>query len=143
MEYPKILPQIKMIDNLAYKHAEQDFKGTELTPVQGQVLMYLAMNPHKTINQKDIERELSLSNPTVSGLLNRLEKKGFIQKVIAPNDNRYKIITLTEKSMMYTEEIFHKMNRTENLLLKGFSSEEIQQLNHFLNRIAQNISENQ
>lgn len=141
MKYPKILPQIKVIDNLAHKHAEQDFKGTELTPVQSQILMYLATNRHQIINQKDIEKALSLSNPTVSGLLNRLEQKGFIQKVIAPNDHRYKIIQLTDKSWMSMAVICQKVERTEQLLLKGFSAEEIQQLGQFLNRIVENVSE--
>ena len=30
------------------------------------------------MNQKDIEKELDISNPTVTGILNRLEVKGLI-----------------------------------------------------------------
>ena len=52
------------------------------------------------VNQKDIEKALSLKNPTVTGILKRLDEKGFILAVPSNQDKRCKNIYPTEKKHM-------------------------------------------
>lgn len=140
MQYGDVLSLIKSAHILAHNNAEKDFKEIGLTASQGQVLSFLLNNVDKTINQKDIEKALLLTNPTVSGILNRLEQKGFIEKVITPHDNRYKIIKLTPSSIAMKQVMIQKLKQAEQFILKDFTSEEKEQLALFLSRIVQNMS---
>ncbi|WP_300702757.1 MarR family transcriptional regulator [uncultured Brachyspira sp.] len=70
----------------------------KLTSSQMDILMFLYHNEEKVINQRDIENFLGLSNPTITGTLYRLEKKGFIKRKVSLDDKRYKEIYLTAKS---------------------------------------------
>ena len=50
----------------------------------------------------NLETGLTLKNPTVTGLLNRLEEKGFITREQNLNDKRSKFIKMTEESASST-----------------------------------------
>ena len=57
----------------------------ELTSAQGHIIGYLAQRQEPAC-PRDVEEQFRLSHPTVSGLLSRLEKKGFIEMRPDPND---------------------------------------------------------
>ena len=61
----------------------------DLTAAQGHIMGYLAHQKQPPC-PKDIEEAFHLSHPTVSGLLSRMEKKGFIELRPDPNDRRCK-----------------------------------------------------
>ena len=88
--------------------------------------------------QRDIERALNYSNPTVTGLLNRLEHKNFIVRHIDPVDSRARIISLTGAALDVLDAIYQSIHQTEQMLLEGFSDEEIDLLKPFMNRMAAN-----
>ena len=50
------------------------------------------------MNQRDIEKALNLKNPTVTGLLQRLDEKGYVLIVPNAKDKRKKNVYLTEKA---------------------------------------------
>ena len=59
-----------------------------LTSAQGHIMGRL-MHSKEHLRARDIEREFCLSHPTVSGILSRLEKKGFIELRPDPADKRW------------------------------------------------------
>ena len=59
----------------------------ELTSAQGHIMGYLSQQTEPPC-PKDIEEAFHLSHPTVSGLLSRLEQKGFIRLCPDPADRR-------------------------------------------------------
>ena len=46
-----------------------------LTQSQMDVLVYLKHHENSTVTQRDLEAGLGLKNPTITGILNRLENK--------------------------------------------------------------------
>ena len=70
----------------------------DLTVSQYKVLKFLYAQPTRTARVADIERQYSMTHPTTLGLLDYLEKKGFIARVPNPNDARGKLAALTEKA---------------------------------------------
>ena len=68
----------------------------ELTAAQGPILGYLSHSSHPPC-PRDIEQEFQLTHPTVSGLLSRLEQKGFVELRTDPEDRRIKRIYVLEK----------------------------------------------
>lgn len=92
----KVIKQIHYtFENLFNKEMEK----YEITHSQMEILLYLMFNQNKEINQKNIEEKFNLTNPTVTGLLNRLENKEFIKRTISKKDARFKTITVTEKAL--------------------------------------------
>ena len=89
---------IKQINNVYEKDFNQMLKGIGITASQCAVLDYLFNTSKEAVTQRDIEKHLCLKNPTVTGLLKRLDEKGFILVIPSASDRRCKNIFLTEKA---------------------------------------------
>ena len=124
----------KQINNIYEKEFNNLLRGIGITSSQCAVLDYLLGSSKEFVNQKDIEKALSLKNPTVTGILKRLDEKGFILAVPSNQDKRCKNIYPTEKAY----DIQKKMDRR---LTIGMSKKEIAALEKMLDRILYNISD--
>lgn len=114
----------------------------DLTSSQLFVLHYINRNHDKDVFQRDIEERFELSHATVSGLISRLESKGFLVCEQGISDKRYKRLCVTEKARCCDERMHSSIQQTERLLLRGFSEEEKKQLHQYLDRILLNLGVN-
>ena len=89
---------IKQINNVYEKDLNERLKTIGITASQCAVLDYLFHTSKEEVSQRDVERSLNLKNPTVTGLLKRLDEKGYILCVPNASDKRKKNIYLTEKA---------------------------------------------
>lgn len=135
---PIILTHVKMIEHLAKRIGNAHLNTIGLTQSQADIIVFLARESDKKIHQRDIERALNYSNPTVTGLLNRLEQKGLITRTVDVHDSRMRLISLTNEAFSIVEEIYRSIQETEKILLDGFSKEEIELLAPLMARIAKN-----
>ena len=92
-----ISKRIRIINNKFRELWDKNLLKYNLTGMQMEILCYLKCNPDKEIHQREIEYWFQLKNPTVTGILNRLEEKGYIARRRNPADGRYRIIEVTEK----------------------------------------------
>ncbi|WP_300716641.1 MarR family transcriptional regulator, partial [uncultured Brachyspira sp.] len=111
----------------------------KLTSSQMNILMFLYHNEEKVINQRDIEIFLGLSNPTITGTLYRLEKKGFIKRKVSLDDKRYKEIYLTAKSKKLKEIVFEDIRKNNEAMFYNMSSEEKETLVYIIKKLLYNI----
>ena len=74
-----ICRNLKILDRMMDDHCNKDMEDIGLTGRQFDVIQYLAMCKQDRVKQVMIEKDFKLSNPTVSGILNRMEKNGFIR----------------------------------------------------------------
>lgn len=124
---------------------EKDFNrmviGDDLTSAQCDLLFYLKNHHNEEVNPVDIEREFSLSRPTVAGILHRLRGKGFITFKESSKDRRYKQVILTEK----TEQLWGRMEihiaQVEKRMRQGLSEEEQETFIRLLKRILKNVTD--
>lgn len=135
---------IKLIDNRIVKDINKNLTRFNLTATQEKVLwiIFRWQDHGKDIFQKDIEKELDLSNPTVTGIVKRLEEKEMITRVPSSQDARYKCLTLTDKGL----KVIHKcmdfgVNYIENKLTKNMTEDELNTLRTLLNRVLNNMDE--
>ena len=105
----------------------------DLTSAQGHIMGYIAHSKQAPCS-RDIEEAFRLSHPTVSGLLSRLEKKGFIEFRPDEQDRRCKRIYILPKGQECNETIRQTIRLTEAKLVEGFSPEEQTQFAAFLER---------
>lgn len=110
----------------------------ELTAAQGHVMGYVSHQKTPPCS-RDIEQEFHLSHPTVSGLLSRLEKKGFIALCPDEQDRRCKRIHILPKGVALNETMRGTIQATEAQMLQGFSEEEKEQFALFLTRALANM----
>jgi len=132
----------KLIDDAFKKSRNQKLKATGITASQCDVLLFLFSAPKKEINQRDIEAHLKLKNPTITGILKRMEKKGIIQCVVNSTDKRCKNVYLTPKAAVVEKILQENRTYLDNLVVKGLSKEEIHTLRVLLHKVLENINEN-
>src|SRR5699024_4850070 len=86
--------QLRMLNNKFRELGDRNLQKYNLTAAQLDVMIYLKCSGEEEIHQRQIENWFQLKNPTVTGLLNRLEEKGFIIRRTNPADRRYRVIEL-------------------------------------------------
>ena len=76
----------KQINNVYEKEFNNRLRTLGITASQCAVLDYLFDCEKEEVTQRDIEKGLNLRNPTVTGLLKRLDEKGYILSVPSNTD---------------------------------------------------------
>jgi MarR family multiple gene transcriptional regulator MgrA len=135
---------IKIIEKNMEKYINKNLKNFNITATQENVL-WIIFHKNKKGNdvfQKDIEKELDLSNPTVTGIVKRLEEKQLIKRLPSLEDGRYKCLTLTDTG----KEVIHKsmdfgVNYIEKKITKDMSENEIKTLKELLIKVINNMEE--
>ena len=110
----------------------------ELTASQGHIMGYLAHREQPPCS-RDIEEAFRMSHPTVSGLLSRLEKKGFIEFRPDEEDRRIKRIFILPKGRECLELMHSTIQQTEARMVQDFTPEEQSQFTDLLNRAIRNM----
>ena len=131
----------KQINTVYEKDINNQLKGIGITSSQCEVLDYLFHCDKEEVNQRDIEKALNLKNPTVTGLLQRLDEKGY--ELIVPNakDKRKKNVYLTEKAYDIQRRMEADRRRIDKNLTLGMTRREVQALQKMLNRVLYNVSD--
>lgn len=132
---------VKQINNVFEKDLNERLRTIGITSSQCAVLDYLFHTSKDEVNQRDIERHLSLKNPTVTGILKRLDEKGFILCVPNTADKRKKNIYLTEKAYDIQRRMEADRKKMDKNLTRGMTKKEIAALTRGLEKMLYNIAE--
>lgn len=132
---------IKQINNVFEKDLNEKLRTIGITSSQCAVLDYLFRSNKEEINQRDVERHLSLKNPTVTGLLKRLDEKGFVLCVPNASDKRRKNIYLTEKAYDIQRRMEADRRKMDREMTRGMTKKEIAALNRGLGKMLYNIAD--
>ena len=110
----------------------------ELTPSQARIVGYLIRSETPPC-ARDVEAFFDLSHPTVSGILNRMEVKGFIEMRPDEQDRRVKRIYPLGKCYACDDRIHDCIADIEKQVVLGFSQEESELFQDFLQRAIENL----
>ena len=110
----------------------------DLTASQGHIMGYLT-HCQQPPCPKDVEERFHLSHPTVSGILSRLEQKGFVELRPDPEDRRCKRIWVLPKGMECHELMRSTILSNEERMVQGFTPEEREQFLNLLKRAIENM----
>ena len=111
----------KLIINLQKAFSES---GVEVTPIQVMLLFFLQKNDGSSLTQ--ISQGLMLENPTVTGLIDRLEKSGYVKRSDHPNDRRVYLVHLTEKGNKVAKKALPIVKKLNEQIKEGYSKDEIE-----------------
>ena len=115
---------LKQINDILEKNANNALREQDLTISQSGVLVLLDEKEGKTATFKDLEKSFGVSQPTMVGLLSRLEQKNLVEILADPDDKRIRIAHLTQKGEAKCKGGYKHMKSAEELLLKGLTAEE-------------------
>ena len=83
----------------------------------------------------------SLDKSTLTGILNRLERDGYIEKISDENDKRSTLIKLTGKEKDFIPKVDSVSTQMNEIFYKGFSDQEIDLFDSMMKRILDNCKE--
>lgn len=107
--------------------------ANELAPSHGDILVLLYK--YDALTMKEIAEKINRTKPTVTVLVNKLEKLGYIKRCVSEKDSRYTYITLTQRGEDF-KPIFEKISEELNsMLYKNLSDEESTILENILEKI--------
>lgn len=135
---------LKATHNIIDKKLNEVLSKHGITRTQADILMYIKKKNKKNekVNQRDIEKAFDISNPTVVGILNRLEEKEYIKREIDLNDSRNKNIVISKKFNDIADRIKDLVDTRKEKFFKDFTSEEIETLNSLLSKFYNNLQKN-
>ncbi len=131
----------KQINTLYEKEFNKRLKSLGITSSQCEALDFLFRSGKEKVTQRDVERALNLKNPTVTGLLKRLDEKGFILSVPNAGDKRCKNIYLTEKAYDIQRRMEMDRKKLDKMLTLGMTKKEVEALERMLNKVLYNMAE--
>ena len=103
-----------------------------ITPVQYSVLKSLWDVESRT--SKEIASILCLDSSTITGIVDRLEAKGFLRRLTTSEDRRKILLQITDLGLAYRTEIEQTVNDMNSEVLSIFTDEEILQFKTYLQR---------
>lgn len=116
----------KKINEILEKRANQNMQELNLTCAQSHILFQLGEMDGFRCSLKELERRLHVAQSTVAGTVLRMEKKGFVESMNAPEDRRIKMVQMTELGKEQLEASKRGFAETEQLIMSGMTEAERQ-----------------
>jgi MarR family transcriptional regulator, organic hydroperoxide resistance regulator len=110
-------------------------EGVRITVAQSGILFLLKQQDRRMISE--LGRILGIENSAMTGLVDRLEKSGFVTRVVDPADRRALLICATPAGLQEVEKAKPIIRRINEAIKTGFSEHEID----VLKRVLADISE--
>ena len=115
--------------------SREEFSGS-----QGRTLHFLLAQTDD-IFQQDIEEEYSIRPSTATELLKQMEKNGLIVREPVAYDNRLKKIVVTDKALLYKQQVVADLTALDETLVKGISEADLQVFFKVIEKMMDNLSE--
>ena len=102
----------------------QHFNAMNLTGPQGMMMGILSHDGEMKIS--DLSEKLGLSNSTVSGIIDRLEKQGLVERTRSLEDRRVVYVNVSTEFRKNSKENFCKIEKTFEDIMTKATTEEVE-----------------
>ncbi len=133
--------QINKISNYLRRRSQKTQEKIGLTNNQALVLDYIMASP-MPVYQKDIEKEFDLRSSSATELINGMEEKGWIVRVLSLNDKRLKEIKFMDDSGLISKSIKDEITNTEKQLIKNIDKKDLEVFMRVTNQMIKNLEVN-
>lgn len=134
-----LLSQVHQVCGRVWNKILRENNMADLEGARGRIIFALWGKdgiPIKTLCEKT-----SLDKSTLTGIIDRLERDGYIERKPSETDKRSTLICLTGKEQEFAKNVQKVSNQMNKIFYKGFSDEEIVQFDSMLERILVNCKE--
>lgn len=102
---------------------------------QAQFFMLIALYEEDGALPSRLAEKTHLDRPTVTGLIDRLERDGWVERRMDPGDRRSLRVFLTSKALEHREDLMAVYDEVNGFFLQKFSLEEWQKFQALLDRL--------
>lgn len=113
--------------------------GIEINSAQGRILFALWKEDDISINE--LAKKTQLKKSTLTSMLDRLEKMGYVKRLRSKKDRRIILIKRTEKDKALENKYVEVSKEMTQLFYEGFSLKQIDRFEQDLERILNNLTE--
>jgi len=113
--------------------------GIEINPAQGRIMFALWQKDGIPINE--LAKKTQLKKSTLTSMLDRLAKLGYIKRLHSKEDRRIILIKRTEKDRIMEKKYVEVSEEMTRLFYKQFSRSQIVRFENDLERILDNLTE--
>jgi DNA-binding MarR family transcriptional regulator len=135
-----VLLQLLRTADTVWNASHTLFSRWELTPSQFNVLNLLSDYPDGLI-QSDLSRKLITHRSNITGLVDRLERRGLVRRQNSKGDRRAYFVTLTSTGVQMLKNILPHYYQAAELVCERLTIGRVVQLTKDLNDIAQGAHE--
>lgn len=140
---PKNAPYGWLVKRIAHQ-LEQNMnnflKPYNITIMQSWVLLYLK-DAKACCTYKELERVFEVSQPTMVGIISRLEQKELVASVQDEKDKRIKKVHITDKGLEVIILVCDHLKESEDDIISGFFDNEKETFHSLLERAYYNVVE--
>lgn len=111
-----------------------------LNAQQGQMMGYIFEHQDKGVIQRDLAEHFDRKGATITSMLQGLEKKGYIKRVIPKDNERQKKIYLLDKGTDLVEEFNTIFMEVEKSITHGLTREESETFMNLLIKVKGSMS---
>ncbi len=133
------LTDIGYLLNKATRHLRlrlaEALADTGLTPQQAAVLLAIGRSVDGRLTPRSIAESVDTDRATISGLLERLTRDGWLCSEPNPGDGRSRLVRLTEKAEQALPEVLGAADRVSSEATGALSTDEVQGLRELLARL--------
>ncbi|NEX61988.1 MarR family winged helix-turn-helix transcriptional regulator [Noviherbaspirillum galbum] len=127
---------------LALRRAlEETVKPFGFTGGQFDVLQILMHED--ALEHRELQRRLAVTSPTLTNVIDVLERNGHVRRSVSDGDARAKSIRMTDEArkVCYSDAFCEAGDRLVERMFHGFTTEERAQFIKLLNRVEQNLED--
>ena len=121
------------------RYSALDVKAMGLTTTQFDVIATLGNQPPMTC--KELGEKTLVTKGTLTGVLERLEGKGILEKMLNPEDGRSQMIGLTKNGQALFEKIFPRHMQHLDVAFKKLTTKQIQDVQRSLDQLKEIFNE--
>jgi MarR family transcriptional regulator for hemolysin len=128
---------LTMTTQALHRALNNELAPTGITYRQSQVIGWLVLEGDQTLS--DLATRMMIEPPTLVGILERMERNGWIARVGCEDDRRRKLIRLTPAAEPVWERIVDCIYRVRAVAFSGLEPEQVEQLKGLLRQIHENL----
>ncbi len=130
---------LKQINDELAKRANNALKKDGLTFSQAGVILTLGEKQKEGMSIKELSRSICVAQPTMTGIIDRLQEKGIVQSSSDRSDKRIRMVTLTGKGIRCLKNADENKRMAETQFFEGLTEEERDQLITLLEKVRNNL----
>lgn len=108
---------------------------------KGQPMLLLLLSREDGIPQSTLAKELVITPATVSAMVKRMEKAGYVIRKRDSVDERISNVYLTDEGRAISSQLHDFQNDMDAVVFDGFSDEERKTMRNYLERVLKNLTD--
>ncbi|MDI6604558.1 MAG: MarR family transcriptional regulator [Thermoanaerobacteraceae bacterium] len=136
----KILKVLKQIRDIMKQNMKYQFNKIDITGPQGMLMSMLAH--HGKMKISDLSENLGLSNSTVSGIIDRLERQGLVERTRSIEDRRVVYVSITSEFKKNAKEQLNEIEKKFEDMMNKATPEELNTIFEGLNTLKEVMDRN-